>query len=804
MSAKVETANPETVTIEIDGRSIEAPKGAPIIEVADEHGIDIPRFCYHRKLSAPANCRMCLVDVEMGGRPAPKPLPACITTVADGMVVRTTSERALKAQRGVMEFLLINHPLDCPICDQGGECELQDLALGYGRSVSRFVERKRVVKDENLGPLIATEMTRCIHCTRCVRFLDEVAGTSELGAMFRGEHTEISTLVGTGVHSELSGNVIDLCPVGALTARPYRFSARAWEMLAHSSVSPHDCIGSNIDLHQVRGAIKRVVPRDNEAVNECWISDRDRFSYEGVYSTDRLLSPQIKEDGEWHSVDWQTAVEAVANRFRDLVDQHGGDALGALLSPSATLEEMYLAARILRGLGSGNIDTRLRRGDFRDGVLANGFPGLETPIAELENLNAALIVGGYPRHEQPLINHRLRKAGLRGGRIMALNPRQFDWNIPLAVDGVAPVSELPARLAAVVRALAELKGQSEPAGLESWLTGVAIDDQAREIAEALSNADRGAVLLGGLADAHPAGAELRYLAGSIAALAGADYNELTNGANTAGGWITGAVPGRSADGQANEGLDARAMLDTPRKGYLLLGVEPEHDLHDGVLAANALAEAESVIAVAAYDSPSLRAHADILLPIATLGETAGTLVNAEGRWQSFAGVGQPQGDARPAWRLLRVLANVLELDGFDYQAPDEIHAEIQSMAGDSGAARPLQVVEPVKAPAGSLTRIGYPAMFGVDPLCRHASALQQTDHAADAEALINAEDARSLGVADGARVRVSQGNQAVELPARVGDQVPAGSVWIAGGVSGSEGLGALIGAIEVEPVEGGE
>ena len=802
MSAEVETQNPETVNIEIDGRSIEAPKGAPIIAVADEHGIDIPRFCYHNKLSAPANCRMCLVDVEMNGRPAPKPLPACITTVADGMVVRTTSERALKAQRGVMEFLLINHPLDCPICDQGGECELQDLALGYGRSVSRFVERKRVVKDENLGPLVATEMTRCIHCTRCVRFLDEVAGTSELGAMFRGEHTEISTLVGGGVHSELSGNIIDLCPVGALTSRPYRFTARAWEMLSHHSVAPHDCIGSNIDLHQVRGTVKRVVPRDNEAVNECWISDRDRFSYEGIYSAERLHSPQIRENGEWHSVDWQTAVEAAASRLQAVVDQHGGSALGALISPSATLEEMYLGQRILRALGSDNIDTRLRRGDFRDGVGSTGFPGLETPIAQLENLEAALIVGGYPRHEQPLINHRLRKASRRGAQVMALNPRAFDWNIPLAAEQVVAAAAMPQALAAVVRAAAELRGVAEPDGLAHWLGDAMPDEATRAMAAALHERDRGAVLLGGLAEAHPAGAELRYLAARLAEVVGASYNELTNGANTAGGWLAGAVPGRRADGEMTAGLDARAMLSEPRRGYLLLGVEPEHDLHDGGLAADALKAADCVIALAAYDSPALRAQADILLPVATLGETAGTLVNAEGRWQSFAGVAQPQGDARPAWRLLRVLANVLELDGFEYQAPDEIHAEIRAVAGEATAARPADAVTPVGQPTAGWTRVGYPAMFGVDPLTRHAPSLQATQHAGAAEVLLNVDDANRLGVGEGGYVRVTQGAVARELPVRLAEGVPSGSFWLAAGLEGSAGLGALIGEAQLEA--GGE
>ncbi|MEX0448529.1 NADH-quinone oxidoreductase subunit NuoG [Spiribacter sp. 221] len=797
MSAEVETQNPETVSVTIDGQEIEARKGAALIAVADEHGIDIPRFCYHSKLSAPANCRMCLVDVEMNGRPAPKPLPACITTVADGMVVRTTSERALKAQRGVMEFLLINHPLDCPICDQGGECELQDLALGYGRSVSRFVERKRVVKDENLGPLVATEMTRCIHCTRCVRFLDEIAGTSELGAMYRGEHTEISTLVGSGVHSELSGNIIDLCPVGALTSRPYRFTARAWEMLSHASIAPHDCLGSNIDLHQVRGTIKRVVPRDNEGVNECWISDRDRFSYEGVYSAERLLSPQIRENGEWHSVDWQTAIETVANALRRVVDEHGPEALGTLLSPSSTLEEMYLLARITRALGSDNIDSRLRRADFRDGVESSGYPGLQMPVADLEALDTALVVGGYPRHEQPLINHRLRKAAKSGGRIMALNPRGFDWNIDLAVERVVAAAQMPAALAAVVRAVARLKGVDEPDGMSEWLGDEAPGAEAEAIAANLCAEGQGAVLLGGLAEAHPAGAELRHLAALISQMTGAAYGELTNGANAAGAWIAGALPGRRADGGHTAGLDAGVMLAEARKGYVLMGMEPEHDLVDAAAATEALRQAETVVALVTHDSAVLRETADVLLPIAALGETAGTLVNAEGRWQTFAGVGQPQGEARPAWRLLRVLANVLELDGFEYQAPDEIHHEIQAIAGEVGVGRPTKPVA-VAATAGTgLMRIGQAAMFGVDPLTRHADSLQQTDHAAPVTATMNPADAASLGLGAVDEVRVTQRGVTRAMPLVLSEAVPAGSVWIPAGVAGSEGLGALIGPVEV-------
>lgn len=799
MSAVID--NTETVSIEIDGRTVEVAKGASIIAVADGLGIDIPRFCYHSKLSAPANCRMCLVDVEMGGRPAPKPLPACITTVADGMVVRTTSERALKAQQGVMEFLLINHPLDCPICDQGGECELQDLALGYGRSVSRFVERKRVVKDENLGPLIATEMTRCIHCTRCVRFLDEIAGTSELGAMHRGEHTEIGTLVGGGVHSELSGNIIDLCPVGALTSRPYRFSARAWEMTSHAGVAPHDCLGSNIELHEVRGHIKRVVPKDNEAVNECWISDRDRFSYEAVYSNQRLLNPLLRDGDQWHEVDWQTALEAVANALRDTVDAHGAESIGALVSPSATLEEMALYSTLWRHLGSDNIDTRLRRGDFRDATSEHGFAGLELPIAELEKQSVVLLIGAFPRHAQPLINHRLRKAALSGGKVLAINPCGFDWSFNLTHEAVAPVGELPAALAAVARSLAKQKAVAAPTGLDAWPASTALPNAVVErIATELAGEGSKTLLLGALAESHPAGAELRYLAAVIADLAGAHSGELTPGANTAGAWLAGALPDRRADGTQAKGLHAAAMLKDPRKAYVLHGVEPAHDFYDAALAGEAMAAAEHVIAFTSWDTAALRDQASILLPIAALGETAGTFVNLNGHWQTFGGVGQPQGEARPGWRVLRVLGNILGVEGFDYQSADEIHNEVKKRAGK--AARPTRPVgqqglTPLQ-PEG-LLRVGAPALYGVDVLTRQAASLQETDQAKPAVVSINPADAKAHGLDDGAEVIVTQRGVSRTLTARFDLKVPSGCFWLPTGMQNTAGLGAIIGPATLAP-----
>ncbi len=796
MNAKVEDTKPDTVTVTIDGREIEAPKGASIIQVADEQGIDIPRFCYHRKLSAPANCRMCLVDVEMNGRPAPKPLPACATAVGDGMVVATQSERALKAQRGVMEFLLINHPLDCPICDQGGECELQDVSMGYGRSVSRFVERKRVVKDEDLGPLVATEMTRCIHCTRCVRFLDEVAGTSELGGMFRGEHTEIGTWVGRGVHSELSGNIIDLCPVGALTNKPFRFRARAWEMLSHPSVSPHDAIGANVNLHHVRGTVKRIVPRENEAVNETWIADRDRYSYEGIYSEDRLQRPLVKDNGEWRETDWETALDRAVEGLRGIISRHGGDGLGALVSPSATTEEMYLLGRLVRALGSDHIDHRLRQADFRDDDGAPAWPYLGVPINEVERLDAALVIGGYTRWEQPLLNLRLRKATRAGGRVMFVNPRAFDWNYEPADELVAPASALPDEVAAIASAAAE---QSE-AALPEWVGryDVTVTERHRGIAEALRSGEHKAVFTGGLVEGHPAGAELRALAALIAELTGATFGVLTSGANSAGGWLAGAVPHRGIGGRKAAGETVNGMLAAGKPGFVTFGLEPEHDFHDGARGARALAEAEFTLAFSPWVTDTMKTWADVILPVATFGETAGTFVNAQGDWQTFAGVGRPVGEARPGWRVLRVLGTLLGLEGFDYQAPDEIHAEVRERAVTStpgGDAWRGAVEEPVRLEG--LLRVGGVALYGTDPLVRRGHALQRTPQARGAVAALAPQTAQALEVADGDWVTVTQGDVERRLPLAVDEAVPADTVWVDSGVEGSEGLGPIIGEVKL-------
>ncbi|MDN3518846.1 NADH-quinone oxidoreductase subunit NuoG [Aquisalimonas lutea] len=797
MTDNAEATNPETVTIEVDGRELEVPKGSMLIEATDNADIHVPRFCYHRKLSVVANCRMCLVDVEK----APKPLPACATPVAEGMKVRTRSERALKAQKGVMEFLLINHPLDCPICDQGGECELQDLALGYGRGVSRFTERKRAVEDEDLGPLISTEMTRCIHCTRCVRFLEEVAGTRELAALNRGEHTEIGTYVGAGVHSEMSGNIIDLCPVGALTSKPYRFSARSWEMLSHPSVSAHDCVGSNLQIHHVRGAIKRIVPRDNESVNECWIADRDRFAYEGVYSGERLQAPMVRDDsGAWQETDWETALEVAGEHLKGVVTREGGDALGTLVGPTATIEEMYLAGRLTRGLGSANIDARLREADFSDQDRSGTFPALGIELEALDGVEAALLVGSEPRWDQPIVNHRLRKAALQGGAIMSLNYRAQDLNYPLAAERVAAPADMVAEFAAVAAALLETAtGRQAPEGLDDLLAGAQVGEAHRAMAARLRDNARTAVLLGQGVQAHPRGAVLRMLGTLVADLSDSRFGILTDGPNQAGAWLAGAVPHRDAGGQpaSQPGLDARAMTEAPRQGYLVLGAEPERDCWDGAAAEAALRQAASVVCLTAFVTDAMREYAQVLLPVGTFGETAGTYVSAEGRWQSFPGVAQPVGEARPAWKVLRVLGNVLELDGFEYDAPDAITDELAERCREETPSARVEWLAPGREAAAEdgLYRVGLVPIYGGDALVRRAPALQRTRHATEQGVRISAATAQQQGLADADRVQVQQGGHSTVLPLIIDDALADGAVWVPAGLTATAGLGPMFGPV---------
>ncbi len=669
----------DVVNMEVDGKPVEARPGQMLIEVTDAIGAYVPRFCYHEKLSVAANCRMCLVDIEG----APKPIPACAQPVSDGMKVFTKSPRAIAAQKATMEFLLINHPLDCPICDQGGECELQDLAMGYGRDVSRYNDGKRVVKDKDLGPLVSTDMTRCIHCTRCVRFGEEIQGNPQLGTTLRGENVVISTYIEQNIDHELSANIIDLCPVGALNNKPYRYSARAWEMLRHATIAPHDCVGSNIYAHTLRGTVKRIVPRPNEAINESWISDRDRFSYEAIYSPERLQKPRVKESGEWRDIDWDDALEWAAAALRD------ADTVGMLASPSATVEEGYLLKRLADHLGTSSIDHRIERRDFADQENDPAFPSLGCSIADIENQDAIFVIGSNLRHEAPILAHRVRKAALRGASINFASSVEHEYFFD--VDDY-------------------LSG----AGLLDLLTGKGVEP----ILKRLKDADNALVLVGNIAGRHGAFGAVRARAAEIAAKAGATLGFLSPGANSAGLSQAGVLPG--------DGLHAGAMLDEALDAVVLLNIEPDADIHATGDAVAKLAKQEFVVALTPFASDSLLEAADLLLPVGTFAETSGTYVNVEGTWQSFGGVANPVGESRPAWKVLRVLGNLVEAEGFDYVTSEDVLEECRSAIGD---------VDPEPFSGGKAKAAGGnddPAdeidtpIYSVDSLVRRARALQLT------------------------------------------------------------------------------
>ena len=789
----------DTVEIQVDGQPVRVRKGAMLIEATDAAGIDVPRFCYHRKLSIAANCRMCLVEVEK----APKPLPACATPVADGMTVWTQSERALDAQQGTMEFLLLNHPLDCPVCDQGGECELQDVALGYGEGISRFTESKRSVADEDLGPLIATDMTRCIHCTRCVRFGTEIAGVRELGATGRGEDMRIGTYVGRTVTSELSGNVIDLCPVGALTNKPARYTFRPWELTQQPSVSPHDCVGSNIFMHERRGRIIRVVPRDNERINETWIADRDRYSCHGLYSEDRLMVPLVKSRGVWEEVDWDVALPAAVSALRKVLDNHGARELAGLVSGYATLEEQYLAQKLLRGLGSPHIDHRLRQLDFSDQAQVPVMPWLGQSIEQLEQLDSALLIGSNVRKEQPLACHRLRKAAVvKGARVSLLNARGFDWHFPLHREIVARPDRLVDRLGAIAAAVAERSGQSLPNDLSAPASAGAIEDADRAVAASLIEGDVSTVLLGDQALNHPRASALRRLASAISDMTASRFGYLAEYGNAAGAWLAGCVPHRGPAGQPVDeaGDEALALWRSPRRGYLLLGTEPEFDSVDPAAAKAALDGADAVVAIAPFTSDAMLQYADVILPGSTFAETDGTHVNAEGLWQDFAAAGTPPGESRPNWKILRVLGNELEVPGFEYFGAAEVRRELKEQCRDLTLDNRAVAGEAIAAdrPTQGLVRYGDVPMYSVDPLVRRSEPLQAAADAGQPVVRIAPAEAREHGLEEAERVLVRQDGRDQVMDLVVDARIPTGCVWIPQGLVAVTTLGPAFGAVELE------
>jgi NADH-quinone oxidoreductase subunit G len=715
-------------TLEIDGKPIEVPAGTSVIEAAKRLDIFIPHFCYHSKLSVAANCRMCLVEVEK----APKPLPACATPIAEGMKVWTHSPAAKKAQNGVMEFLLINHPLDCPICDQGGECQLQDLAVGYGHSASRYQEEKRVVLHKDLGPLVAAEeMSRCIQCTRCVRFGEEIGGVMELGMVNRGELAEIVSFVGRSVDSELSGNMIDLCPVGALTSKPFRYSARTWELVRRRSVSPHDGLGSNLIVQVKQNRVMRVLPLDNESVNECWLSDKDRFSYEGLNAPDRLLHPMVRREGRLEEADWEEALQVAAEGLKDA---------GVLASPHATLEELFLAGKL------GPAEFRLRHSDFSADGRRAGIPWLGMPVAELGQLDRVLVVGSFLRKDHPLLAHRLRQAAKRGTQIHVLHSTDDDWLMPIASKTIVAPAALPGAIA----------------GLKDKLAG----------------AKNAAVLLGNFAQQHPQAAAIHAAAQAL----GVKLGFLGEAANSVGGYVAGLPSG----GGMPEVLKKPALL--------LLNVEPRLDCADP----RAADKARFVVNLTPWKSDV----GDVLLPVAPFSETAGTFVSTEGRVQSFHASVLPAGEARPAWKVLRVLGTMLGREGMALDTIEEVRQaclagrDVASLlsnridgAGQAGGGA---------APGQGLQRIADVPIYWTDPLVRRAPALQKTRDARAPRAWMNSKLMNKLGIADGQPVRVRQAEGEARLTAALDDRLPDDCVRIAAGHAATAALGPMFGVLQVE------
>ena len=768
--------------LEIDGRAIEVADGSTVMDAANQLGIYVPHFCYHKKLSIAANCRMCLVQDEK----APKPLPACATPVTKGMKVFTHSDKAIDAQKGVMEFLLINHPLDCPICDQGGECQLQDLAVGYGGSGSRYDEPKRVVTNKNLGPLIATDMTRCIHCTRCVRFGQEIAGVMELGMIGRGEHAEIIAFVGKTVDSELSGNMIDLCPVGALTSKPFRYTARTWELTRYQSISPHCGLGSNLTVQVKQNRVMRVLPRDNESINECWLSDKDRFSYEGLNSAERLVRPMIKVDGAWRQVDWQTALQFVADGITRVRNQHGADAISALATPHQTLEELYLLQKLARATGCNNIDFRTRQSAFSND---SNVPWLGMQIAEIGRLDRVLVVGSMLRNDHPLLAHRLRQAAKKDLQINLINPVDDELLMRVANKAIVAPSQIAHALAQVAKAVGELKG----ATVSSDIAAVEAGPAAARIAESLMSGQNVAILMGNLTQHHPAAAQIHAVVQTLGDLLGAKFGFLGEAANSVGGYLAGAT---------GSGLNALEVMRQPRKAYVLLGVEPELDCFDPAQAMIAMKQAEFVVALSPYEHNALE-YAHALLPVSPFTETSGTFVNTEGRVQSFRGVVQPLAETRPAWKVLRVLGNLLQVPGFDYDSSDAVLKE--ALGGVDIATR---LNNRLSAPAstasapsgGAIERIAEVSIYQSDAIVRRSAPLQKTRAGAAPVAAMNGALFARLELRDGDTVKITQGGGAAILPAVRDDKLPANCIRVPAGHPSTAGLGAMFGAVEVERI----
>ena len=794
------------VEIEIDGKALQVEHGSTIIDAADAVGIAIPRFCYHKKLSVAANCRMCLVQVDKFA----KPLPACATPVADGMKIFTRSKETIEAQKSVMEFLLINHPLDCPICDQGGECDLQDIAVAYGTSGSRYTEEKRVVFNKNIGPLISTDLTRCIQCTRCVRFLKEVGGMHELGLVGRGEHAEITAYVDKSVNSELSGNIIDLCPVGALTSKPFRYSARSWELTRRPSIAPHDGLGSHIEVHVKDNKVMRVLPREKESINECWLSDRDRYSYEGLNSPDRLKVPMIKHNGAWVETDWKTALEFAAGQLKDITNQYGSESLGVLVSPNSTMEEGYLIKQLAHGLGCDNVDYRLRQTDFRLDGKRVGTPWMGCNIQDIEELDRILLIGSNLRNEHPLLAQRFRKAVNNGAELSIVSPLDNNPLMDIAHKVIVRPNDMVNVLAQILKAMSKLQRLSLclPPSLENLLSNIKVRDNTQAIAESLAGlaglngeldlvAPKVGIFIGNMGLSDPRFTEMYSLMEAIGGICGAKGGILPAAANSTGMHMMGVMPNAG-------GLHAREMLEQPCKAYLLLNIEPELDCQHAALAKAAMAQAECVVALTAYKSAALD-NADILLPIAPFTETSGTYMSMEGRVQSFAAACKPLGECRPAWKVLRVLANTLGLKDFDFDSSEQVKNAL--FAGEKPSTvvwRSLnnnlkELVEiQVNIKSDGLQRIGEVPQYESDPIVRRSAPLQKTKYNTQPMARMCAKQMAALGLVEGDTVMARQDKGSARLTVKLDDHVAMGCIRVTASHENSTDLGDLMGDISIE------
>ena len=775
------------VEIEIDGKKVEVPAGSMVMDAANKLGTYIPHFCYHKKLSIAANCRMCLVEVEK----APKPLPACATPVTQGMIVRSNSDKATKAQKDVMEFLLINHPLDCPICDQGGECQLQDLAVGYGKTSSRYQEEKRVVFHKNVGPLISMEeMSRCIHCTRCVRFGQEIAGVMELGMLNRGEHSEITSFVGKTVDSELSGNMIDLCPVGALTSKPFRYSARTWELSRRKSVSAHDGLGSNLIVQVKNNKVMRVVPLENDAINECWISDKDRFAYEGLNTEERLTKPMLKQGGQWQETDWQTALEYVAHGLKNVRHEHGANSIAGLATANSTVEELSLLARVVRGMGSDNVETRLRHTDFA--LTAKATPWLGMSIVEFSQLKQVFVIGSFLRKDHPLLAARLRQAVKGGTKLNVLHATDDELLMKVANKAVLAPSQWLSFLAEVATAIANFKQIAKPAGIAD----LSVSEAAQAIANSLLSStedNKGGVFLGNTAAQHPNASQIHALAQWIAQQTGTGFGYLTEAANSVGAYLAGAVPTNAEV--------AGSVLSNARKAVLLLNAEAQHDFADANQASAVLAQADMVVVMSPFKHGL--EYADVLLPVSPFTETAGTFVNCEGRAQSFHGVVKPLGDTRPAWKVLRVLGNLLGLENFEFETSEAVRDAVLGQGVTDCSAKLNNTAEIAFVTTASTTagleRVSDVNIYSTDAIVRRSESLQRTADAKAATAVsLSAAEFGRLGIANGDFVKLTQGTASIVMPANLDKSLPATVVRVAAGVLATHQLGAMFGPISVE------